>query len=290
VQTVVSFVRRYQIVLFFVLAFLISWIPWYTGGAGFIAAGVSVAGLIVAAVASGRSDVMEMVRHLLRWRVPLLWYLVALGLPLSIGFAAVGVGVLFGAAPPSFALLTTQLDLLPLFIVGAIFNPLAGPVGEEAFGWRGFAQPRLQALTGPVLTSLIIGSVWGIWHLPEFYRPGSSQYFMGLGFLIPFCFMEIAHSVVCTWVYNNTGGSTLVGGILVHASFNTTAGLTMLTSFDLDTGFFGMDTRFLGIQAIIMVAVALLIIVATHGRLGLEGSRMIGHGKPLPAGPPLERS
>ncbi len=46
-----GFVKRYELVIFFALALFLGWSPWWTGGAGFIAGGVSLAGLIVCTVA-----------------------------------------------------------------------------------------------------------------------------------------------------------------------------------------------------------------------------------------------
>jgi membrane protease YdiL (CAAX protease family) len=173
-----TFLKRYQLVIFFVLAFVISWIPWFTGKGGFYPLGVSIAGLIVASLAGGKAALGDMVRRLFRWRVGLRWCLFALLVPAAIVLTTVGLYVLLGGEAPGFSVLR-QPRLMLLFALALLWIG-AGPVGEEIFGWRGYAHPRLQANMGPVWTSVLIGAVWGVWHLPEFFRVGSSQHAMGL--------------------------------------------------------------------------------------------------------------
>ena len=65
--------------------------------------------------------------------------------------------------------------IIPLIILG--------PLSEE-YGWRGFAIKRLLKCANANLTSLIIGIVWALWHLPLFYMLGTSQYEMNMPFLV----------------------------------------------------------------------------------------------------------
>ena len=104
---------------------------------------------------------------------------------------------------------------------------LGGPVGEE-LGWRGFALPRLQQHRNALDASILLGLIWGLWHLPlyfvlgtgqsELLRAGTSPVFAIGGFIG----WTIGLSVLFTWLFNQTGGSLIVV-ILFHASVNLAA-------------------------------------------------------------------
>jgi len=89
--------------------------------------------------------------------------------------------------------------------------------GEET-GWRGFALPRLQASTSPLLASLVLALFWAPWHFFLWQAEGkpvfSLQYWVEqyVG-LIPATFLIV-------WLYNRSRGSILVAGI-AHAAANT---------------------------------------------------------------------
>lgn len=96
-------------------------------------------------------------------------------------------------------------------LVGAaLFMLLLGPM--EEFGWRGFALPVLQRRLAPIWASLVLGAIWGIWHLPAFYLAGLPQ--SNWAFL-PFFVGAIAVAVMATALFNASGGSLLLA-ILFH--------------------------------------------------------------------------
>ena len=108
---------------------------------------------------------------------------------------------------------------LPIIYLGNIF--IGGPIAEE-FGWRGFALPKLQARIGALYAGLLIGVIWGLWHLPFFIFPEGASVIGNIPFVwyLP---LVTAWSVLFTWIYNNTNGSVLMM-ILFHAAINTTLG------------------------------------------------------------------
>ncbi len=103
-------------------------------------------------------------------------------------------------------LFLAQLDsFLPLLILG--------PLSEE-IGWRGYALGRLQTRWNALTSSLIVGLVWALWHLPLFMMVGTSQHELRLpfiGFLVGF----MANSILYTWLYNNTKQS-IWSAMLLH--------------------------------------------------------------------------
>jgi len=267
-----SFLKKYQLIIFFALTFIISWMPWYTGGHGFRAWGPSLAGLIVVAIVEGKKGIGDMLRRLVRWRVGIVWWAVALLGPAVLILIAIGVHVLTGGDAPSFIFWKQQWYMAPVLML-VLLLPVGGPGGEEPFGFRGYAQPKLQAVWGqwgPLITSLIIGTIWGVWHLPEFYNPTSSQYALGIGFLGPFIVMEIANSIIMTWIYNKTGRSVLLGGVVYHLTVDIFSA-TMLADFTLagmTEGIPPLDLRLLTVQMVVFALAALILVVVTRGRLG----------------------
>ncbi len=117
----------------------------------------------------------------------------------------------------------------PWIILPAFFSVLflSGPF-EEEFGWRGYALPRLQARYSALGSSLILGFLWAIWHLPQFLVPGNGMFYKTP--LLTFIPTVMAATVLFTLVYNNTCGS-LLAALLMHTMFN----LSMFTFPVLDT-------------------------------------------------------
>jgi membrane protease YdiL (CAAX protease family) len=277
-----TLLKRYQIIIFFVLTFIISWYPWYSGGEGFFTWGPSAAGLIVTAVVTGRKGIALMLRRLIRWRARFRYWAVALFGPFIIMLTGISIYVLTGGEIPGFTFWKEEWYLAPVFML-ILLLPIGGPGGEEPFGWRGYAQPKLQEKFGqwwgPLLTSFIIGTAWGVWHLPEFFNPASTQYALGIGFLAPFILMEISNSIVMTWLYNKTGASVLIAGVIYHLMLDVSA--TLLLDITL-TGLMAgeivptPDFGLLQVQVIVTALVALIFVIATRGRLGFSTKEEIG--------------
>jgi len=157
------------------------------------------------------------------------WYAVVfltapalMGISALIDVASGGEGIRLEAA--------AQLLDKPLMIIpSVIFSLFFGPVPEE-LGWRGYVLDRLQARWNALSSSLILGVIWAVWHLPLFFIAGSFQYNLGFGTLSFWIFMVniVSQALIITWIYNNTDRSTL-SAILFHFTVNFTGELFELT-------------------------------------------------------------
>jgi membrane protease YdiL (CAAX protease family) len=179
----------------------------------------SLSGIVLAAIEGRRGGVRELLRRFLTWRVGLRWWAFALLFPVIPVVAALYLVDLFGGPAVDLSGLKPISSVFPSIIILTIF---AG-MGEE-FGWRGFAVPRLQARHSALVSSLIIGLFWGIWHIPVYFTQGTSQNLWRLdsGFLpafIGYTLFTIAWSIQYTWVFNNTKGSVLLAAV-IHGATN----------------------------------------------------------------------
>lgn len=213
-----SVVKRHPIIAFFVLALALSWWGWIlyaidlspTPIASF---GPFLAALVVLAVTRGRTGMVGLLRRMVRWRVGLRWYAVALLLPIGVTLvAAVSNVFLLGAQAPSSAELGGWSNLFTLFPL-LLLIPGMGGAWEEP-GWRGFALPCLQAGRSALFASLVLGVLWAFWHLP-LLMTGQMSWWDIVNIM--------GSTIVLTWVFNSTGGSVLIV-MLFHAMNNTISG------------------------------------------------------------------
>jgi membrane protease YdiL (CAAX protease family) len=159
-------------------------------------------------VAGGRAGLRELFGKVVLWRVGLKWYAVALFVPIAVAFLAIGLYALLGNAVPDFA---PAGQLLPIILL-AVFT---GAMGEE-LGWRGTALPRLQARWTALISSLILGVLWGLYHLPSFLLSGLPLQDIPL---ISFMVMAVGITVFISWMFNHTDGS-LILVFLYHFALN----------------------------------------------------------------------
>ncbi len=181
-----------------------------------------LAGIILAAI-ENRANAGKLLRSLLIWRVNIWWWIFAIFFLIIPSVSALYLFDLLGGPEVDWSGLKPLYSVIPTIIVLTV---LAG-LGEE-FGWRGFLLPRLQARHNALVASLIVGLVWGLWHIPLFLTPGTTQYAWRmeagttiaiLGYTL-FC---VAWSIQYTWVFNNTKGSVLLAA-LIHGAGNAWIG------------------------------------------------------------------
>jgi membrane protease YdiL (CAAX protease family) len=222
-----------MLIRFVLIAFVWSWSFWIPGTlaergaitlpipAGLLEIlgtfGPFVAAVVLVAQEKGRAGVGALFRRAVRGRLSPVWYLVALGGPFLYHFATMAIHVALGGAAPD---MNEVVELLPGILVNFVINFLIIGTGEE-FGWRGYALPRLQRQGDAVIASLILGVIWALWHLPQFFNPATS--YSAVNFPAWMLFL-LPYSILHTWLYNSTRGSLLMA-MMLHGMVNVTGGL-----------------------------------------------------------------
>ncbi len=218
---------------FFVLVYAFSWLFWVPnalaaqgaalpqGLAEFLrgplnpaAFGPSLVAVLLTLREGGWRGLGRWLREGLGPRFGRAWLLATLFLPVLIFAGATILAAFLTRAPLDLSVWANPpVALLAPFII--LFT--AGPLQEE-FGWRGYALPRLQQHFNALASSLVLGVLWWLWHLPLAFIPG--RFMVGSLPLFLLLLPEVAlASVLFTWVYNNTKGSILAA-LLFHTSMN----------------------------------------------------------------------
>jgi membrane protease YdiL (CAAX protease family) len=217
--------KRHQVTSFFIITFAITWgigvlailfpeqfislfgeLNYWNPVALFAIAAPTISATILTAAWQGKAGLRELYSRLIRWRFGIQWYaFIFLVIPL-LGWLAARVG----GATPVYEL--TDPVFAVLFALNLLYT---GPLCEE-LGWRGYALPRLLRQFNPLVASLILGIIWGVWHLPSFYISSVVQ--SGLS-LPAFLLFGLFTSILMTWISRHTGGSVLAA-VLFHYTIN----------------------------------------------------------------------
>lgn len=264
-----TLLKRNQIVLFFALTMLIGWLPWYTGRGSLLIFAPTLAALIVAFLVDGTRGIVEVLKRVVRWRARLWWYLVILLSPAVLYGIAIGLRVLLGGSTPGFPMFRADQHLLLLTFVFFLL-PWQSSAFLEEVGFRGYALEELQNKYGPMVGTLILGTFFGAWLLPEFFQADTAQAAMGgIAFFPWFVLTEIGWSVLMTWVYNHTNKSSLIAGYLFHVAFNFWT-MSMLTNAIPGQPMPQFDTVLFIVVALVVALAAAALLVSTKGHLGFQ--------------------
>ena len=269
------FITRHPVLTYFALTFAISWggFVLVVGPSGFpgtgsqfdallplvasaMLAGPAVAGILLTVLLSGTAGLRELLSRLLRWRVGARWYVAAL-LPAPVLAAAVLVAL--SLTSPIFTAESKAAILLAGITAGLT-------VVLEEVGWTGFAVPRLRRRHGVVATGLIVGVVWGVWHLLQGLWIGGTYagsvplpIFVALSFLAGTAQLT-AYRVLMVWVYDRT--ESLLVATLMHGSL-TASTIFIFTPVATGAAFLIYTSVLAGAMWIVVAAVAL----ASSGQL-----------------------
>ena len=222
-----------SLIWYILLAFGFSWLVWlfpFLSSRGFFALplpntvwvilgahGPLVASLFLTHRSGGGQAVGRLIRSGFNLRMNARWWLAILVGPIVLAAIAVWTNMRLNSYQPDTSLLAQPLLIPPTFLIMFF---LGGSFQEE-FGWRGYALPRLLKTSAPLRASIILGALWGLWHLPLFYISGVSQSFMPFGV---FLLLTLAFSVLFTWFWLRTDHN-LFSSLLFHTAINTSLSL-----------------------------------------------------------------
>ena len=270
---------------FFIVAFTISWTLMapaaIAGGLDGLPAvlfflgvlGPAAAGAIVTRASGG--SIRAWLRRILKWRLPLRWYLAAIGFPVALAVIASAVFALAGEELDFGLVGERVVAFLPLFLYCLFING-----GPEELGWRGFALPRLQERFSPVRATFVLGTIWALWHLPLLRVEDNAGHELATLPLVAMLIWTlggfIAYAITYTYALNRTGSVFLC--MVLHAAYNTALGVVILRPADELVGntYVVMSIALTG--ALWLAAIGLIAV--TGGRLGLPCDA------PEPAAPP----
>ena len=245
--TIKVFVARHSVLAYFALTFAISWggILVVIGGPGAIPgtkeqvetllpiailamlAGPPVAGIVLTGLLYGKSGLRDLLARMTRWRVGARWYAVALlTAPLSMVAALLALSL---TSPEFLPGIFVSDEKTTLLLMGVVPGLMAGFL--EELGWTGFATPRMRLRYGVLGTGLIVGVLWGAWHILTngLWQSGIASGGFSLAIFLPaylFTFLVgqlPAYRVLMVWVYDRTG-SALVA-MLMHASLTASTAI-----------------------------------------------------------------
>jgi membrane protease YdiL (CAAX protease family) len=157
----------------------------------------SLAALFLTWKHDGKIGLRSLWQRIIQFNIGLRWYGAAV-LVVVLGTLGQLVIIRLMGNPFDLTVFLKQMgSALPLFILG--------PLSEE-IGWRGYALDRLQTKWNALTSSLILGLVWGFWHLPLFAMIGTSQYELAIPF-VGFVVGLMVTAIIFTWLHNNTHSS-----------------------------------------------------------------------------------
>jgi membrane protease YdiL (CAAX protease family) len=213
---------RHPVVCYFALTFFLSWLgaflvaaphllrreplPNLTGILMFPAMllGPSLSSILLTRLFDGPAGLHDLFSRMRLFRFPALWYAALL-------------------IPPVFVLgilLLLKTFVSPVyspnrFWIGLAFGIPAG-IFEE-IGWTGFAFPKLSAKLPPLRAAILLGLLWGCWHIPVINFLGTAvphgAYWPH--FFLAFTAAMTAMRVLISWLYAHTHSIPLAQ--LMHA-------------------------------------------------------------------------
>jgi membrane protease YdiL (CAAX protease family) len=173
--------------------------------------GQGLVAIFYTGINEGKPGIKQLLRRLIKWRVGIHWYLIVFFVPALISLAVRQICGMIGITIPPLKAPGVLLTSFATIFLGYLL------LNTEELAWRGVALPKFQERFSPNMSSLIIGIIWGVFHIPIFLMKGGHP--AGFQFHL-YMLMVLAMSFIMTWTFNGTGGSLLLVHLL-HQSMNT---------------------------------------------------------------------
>jgi len=185
--------------------------------------GPAFGGPLLTGLVHGRAGLRECLSRMLKWRVAVRWYAVALSTaPLLMMAILLALSLFSREFVPG---ILTSNDKKTLLLVG-VATAIAAGFFEE-LGWTGYAIPELRRRYGVLTTGLIVGVLWGAWHLiVYFWVSGTVSGTLALASYVADAFLFLTlFRVLMVWVYDRTG--SLLVAMFMHGSLTASARILM---------------------------------------------------------------
>lgn len=235
-----SFIQRYSVSIYFFLVLFISYGSFLVvvgpkllrGGTAqpsdvelvlfpIIDLGVLLTALVLTGILDGGKGLRNIFSRLGRWRVNILWYVVALLVPPALILVVL----------TTFRVFVSPVFTPKFFAFGMLFGI---PALLEEIGWTGYAYPRMRAKHSALVAAIILGVLWGLWHAPvaDYLGAAAPHGAYWLPFFLSFVAIVAATRVLIVWVYAHT--ESLLLAWVMH--FSLTASLVVLAPITVSAG------------------------------------------------------
>ena len=203
---------KYRPVLFFVLAYLFTWMFWIP--AIFVPENIGIIlmliGLIAPAVistifvlASDSEALKQDLKNKIFGFYKVKWQNVILAIIVfaAIIVASILLSLLFGQSIEQFAF-TEDFSFTGVGIAGAFITILVASIIEEV-GWKGYCEDSIGDYMNWFWESMIFGVLWSLWHLPLLFIPGTYQAGLMVNplYVVNFFISGVPMGFIITWVY-----------------------------------------------------------------------------------------
>lgn len=261
-MSIKNLIQRHPATSYFITAFTISWLGAFLLVASKLLSGQPIAkmdgilmfpimiigsatsSIILTAITEGKTGLRNLQARMGKWKVPVKWYLIELLIPPCL--IMIVLLLLKNFVSPTFA--------PHFFLLGLLFGIPAGFL--EEIGWTGFAFPKLLLRYSFLKASIILGIMWGLWHLPviDFLGAASPHGYYLFPFGLSFIAAMTAVRVLICWIYTHTRSILL-------AQFMHMVSTGSLVIFGPSEVSSAQETLWYGLYAILLWATVLIVFV-----------------------------